>query len=205
MDTAVLVMLLVVAVLLGGSLIYLIYYLTVNVFNPEGRGAEKKTARILKNFGRIRGYKVLSDIDLSVDGKAAHIENMLIGYFGILLVSTCGARGEYYGTLDSATWPVTRKDGREKTIIPNPMLAQRQAIAVLRALFAKNNVYKVAIDGVVYLTSRSNKTVICISNNSEILRPGKLSGYLSKDKYQNDAGHDVGKIAELIRQNALNK
>lgn len=198
MNVTFLVILIVAAVLLTGSVVALFHMFSVNVLNPEGKGAAKKTTRILKKFGLIRGFKVLSDLHLEFEGKSAYIENMLVGYFGILLVSTCGARGEYYGTLESERWTVTRKEGREKSVLANPVLEQKKAVTLLRSLFAKNGIYKVGIDTVVYMTSRASKTAVYITHGDEILKPGKLSGFLGRTKFESDAGHDVARIAELI-------
>lgn len=210
MDSGYLATVTILSALIAVSVGYLIYHLKINVLNSTGKGAEKKTAAILSKFGRIRGFKILSDITLEVDGKTAHIENMLIGYFGILLVTTCGRRGEYYGTLDGETWTVTDGEaeniGTQKTVLPNPFPEQQRAIAMLRTVFSRGGVYNVPIEGVVYLSSRAKKTRLFITNAGEILLAGKLTPYLNKTKFEKDTGLDVGKLAELVAQgNASSK
>lgn len=184
--------------LLVFSLISLLLYLKRNVLNPQGKGCEKNTAGILRKFGAIRDYKVLSDLTISVDGQTAYFENLLIGFFGILIVTTCGQRGEYYGSLTEERWTISSNDGADKQTIPNPFLQQNQAIALLRTLLAKNNIYKVQIENIVYISSRSGKTGIFISHDEEIVRPGQLGKYLARSKFEQDAGIDVAKLSELL-------
>lgn len=184
------------------GLLFLWRYLRKNVLNPLGKGAEKQTTGILKKFASVRGFKVLQNLVLQVDGKCAHIENLLIGYFGLLLVNTCGARGIYFGALDSADWNIAIDDDKQRERIPNPFLEQEQATILMRSLFSRNNIYSVPVEGVVYMTSRSNKLEVHISNNGEILLPGQLKSYLGKSHFERDTGLDVDKIADLLLQNS---
>lgn len=184
----------------GGTIAYVLYYLRESVWNPAGKGAEKRTSGTLKNFALVRRFKVLSGRTLHVKGEDYPIENMMIGYFGILLVTTCGARGEYYGTLDGDNWSVTLND--KKTTFPNPFKEQEKLIAAMRTLFSANNVYKVPIENLVVLSNRSNKTALYITNSGEILLPRKLKGYLQKSKFEKDAGIDIEQVAALLEQNS---
>lgn len=205
MDTGYVATVSIMALLIAISVGYLIYHLRVNVLNAAGKGAEKKTAAVLRKFGVIRGFKVLSGIDLNVDGKTAHIENMLIGYFGVLLVHTCGQRGEFYGTLEGGQWTITDGDSEgvttKKTTIPNPLLEQQRAMGMLRTLFSRAEIYNVPIENVVFFTSKSKKTRLFITHSGEILLPGKLAPYLNKTRFEKDAGLDVGKLADVVNRN----
>lgn len=187
-----------VVVMLAVSVALLGRYLSVNVLNPSGKGAHRKTTRILNKFGLIRGFKTLSDIPLTLDDKTAYIENILVGYFGILLVHTCGARGEYYGTVDGESWILSQEEGRNRTNFPNPLLEQQKTVALLRALFAKHKLYNIPIEHIVYITSRAKKTGVFITHSGEILMPGKLSSYLAKTKFEKDTGLDVQTVVDVV-------
>lgn len=181
------------------SLLYLGFYLlTIYVLNPSGKGAHKKTTRTLKKYGLIRGFKVLSDVRFTYKGKEHRIENILIGYFGVLIVHTLGGRGEYYGQLDGKEW--SRNLDNKKDVFPNPVIAQDEAVAAMRAIFSKSKIFNVPIEPLVVLTNRSNKTKLYITNGNRILLPGKLKPYLDKTKFEKDAGVDVAKIADAIKQ-----
>lgn len=172
------------------------YYLKVNFLNPSGKGAEKAIARQLSKFAVLRGFKVKSHVRFSYRGDVYYVENMLIGYFGILFVHTLGGTGEYYGKMEGKTW--SRVFRQQKYTFPNPLAEQQKAMAALRAVLSKNRIFNIPMDGIAVLTSRSNKTALHITNGGEILLPGKLKGYLDKTKFEKDAGVDVMRIVKLL-------
>lgn len=176
-----------------------LYLLSINVFNPNGKGAHRKTTRILSKFGAIRRFRVLSNVGYTYKNKVYTVENMLIGYFGILFVHTLGGRGEYYGQIDGKTWQ--RVLDEKKTTFPNPYLEQQEAIAALRAIFSQNKVFNIPMENIIYLTNRSKKTKLFITNDSQIFLPKKLAPYLDKTKFDKDIGLDINKLVELIETN----
>lgn len=158
----------------------------------------QKTASILRRFGKIRDFQVISDITVSDGEKSAHIDDILIGYFGILLVTTCSQRGDYYGTLQDENWVISPPEGRggSRKAIPNPLRQQQQATQVIRSILAQNKQYKVMIDSVVYMSDK--KITVFVKNDEKIIPFGKLSAYLKKTKFESDAGIDVAKLAALL-------
>lgn len=187
--------------ILLGSVAYGIYYLSVNKLNPQGNGAENKTTHILTKFGLIRGFKVLSEVKFQYKGQTYFIENMLIGFFGILIVHTLGARGEYYGQIDGKEWQLVLED--KKQSFPNPVLEQQKAISALRAIFSQNKAFNIPIENIVVLTSKAKKTGLFITNDNIIFLPGQLKPYLHKTKFEKDADIDVDQLAEIIEANRI--
>lgn len=177
-------------------LLVLYSYLKQEVFNPSEKSSARAARGVLSRFGVPRGYKVLSDIRLENNGDEVVIENMLIGYFGILLVRTLGTRGEYYGTLDADNWSTIVKE--KKTVYENPVKHLAREEAVLRAVFSKNKIYNIPIEKIVYISSKSNKNAVYITYSDEILLGGKLGAYLDKSKFEKDTGLDIKKISEVI-------
>lgn len=171
-------------------------YLRQEVFDTSGKAASKATRGILSRFGVPRGFKVLSDVTLDNSGEKITIENMLIGYFGVLLIRTLGARGEYYGTLDSESWTLVTKD--KKLPLENPVKLLSREEAALRAVFSKGKAYNIPIERIVYISNKSSKTAVYVTHNGEILLGGKLSGYLEKTKFEKDTGLEVKKIADIV-------
>ena len=187
-----------IPVLIAGIIALLYYFLHVR--NTEGAGAVERTTRLLRRFAVMRRYQVLSNVCFTYKGRDYKIENMLIGYFGILLVHTLGGRGSYYGQMDGDQWQrVLEKD---KNVFPNPIKQQEEAIMALRGIFAQNKVYNVPVERIVVLTDTSKKTMMYISHGGQILMPGKLKGMLNKSKYENDAGVDVARVAQVITENS---
>ncbi|MDL2232986.1 NERD domain-containing protein [Ruminococcaceae bacterium OttesenSCG-928-L11] len=196
MGTMELILIIVMAVLFFGALGFGLYLLSINVLNPDGKGASKKTTRVLSKFALIRGFKVLTNVRFEHKGRAFHIENMLIGYFGILLVHTLGGRGEYYGQMDSKSWQLVRDE--KKQVFPNPYLEQEDAMAALRSVFSQHKVFNVPMENLIVLTNKSRKTALFITNDNKIFFPGKLKPYLDKTKFEKDAGIDIQKVTQII-------
>lgn len=168
------------------------FYLNREVLNPKGIGAYKITSRILRRFGLIRGFKVLTNIKVG----GVVIENMLIGYFGILIVRTLGAKAEFYGTLDGDSWSLVI--GGKKETVDNPVKQLQAEAAALRGFFSGKKVYNIPVETVVYLPSKSSKFALYITNNGEILTAGKLSAYLNTTKFEKDTGLDINKITGAL-------
>lgn len=171
-------------------------YLRQEIVNKNAKAAARSTRGVLSRFALPRGFKVLSGMTLKNGDSEITIENMLIGYFGILLVHTLGARGEYYGTLDSENWTLIANN--KKQILENPVKQLECEVAALRAVFAKNKVYNIPIERVVYVSNKSNKTAVYVTHGGEILLGGKLPRYLEKSKFEKDTGLDVKKIANVV-------
>jgi len=181
------------AVCLLIAALLLLAYFRREMVDTRGKSAPKATARILSQFAFLRRFKVLSNANLG-DGLVA--ENMLIGYFGILLIQTLGAKGDYYGTLSGEQWSVVLND--KKTQFQNPVLQmQRQSVA-LRTLLSQKKLYNIPIECIAYISNKSSKTTVSITNNGEILMPGKLPGYLDKTKFEKDLGLDIDQIVKAI-------
>ena len=189
-------LIIVIALVALVALVITCAYLAREFINPKGKNAYKKTAGILARFALPRGFKVLKNVQIGTNDKSIIAENILIGYFGILIVRTLGAKGSYYGTLESDKWSIVRDE--KKAYLPNAVLQLKQDEAAVRAVFANKNIYNIPIEYVVYMTNKSNKTQLHITNSGEILTPGKLGGYLNKTKFEKDAGIDVKKIASVL-------
>ena len=56
-----------------------------------------KTKSILKRYSLLREYKVLSNVKVNVDGKEHILDELMIGHFGILVLTTFKDKGELFG------------------------------------------------------------------------------------------------------------
>ena len=171
-------------------------YLVCEVWDSEGKNAAGKTRSILKRYAMLRNFKVLSNLQFETERGTIEVENVLIGFFGILIVHTCGMRGEYYKDATGEKWTVV--SGVFRKSIENPHLQQQKAIAAMREIFAKNKIYKIPFEKVVFISSRSKKTAILIPASDELVLPGRLSSYLDKERFDNDANVDVEQLAGIL-------
>ena len=170
-------------------------YLHRNVFNSEGKGAERQTGRILRRFALIRRLHVLECLELEQKDKKLVVGHLLIGSFGILLVDTMGARGEYYGQPDESNWALLC-NGR-RIVIKNPLRSQQEVMQSIRKQLAANNIYKVPMEQILYFTSASKKNQIYV-NDERLIRRGKLGSYLERNWFEQDNGINPDQIAEIL-------
>lgn len=168
--------------------------------------AQKHTASILKRFALTRGFRVLSGLELNVDGKTCPTENILIGYFGILVVKTLGERGEYFGETNDRSWTLiqgrTEDSPGEKIVIPNPLAQMQRTTVAIRTLLVKNGMAKVPVESVVYIADKSKNTFVYVKHDDNIQLPGKLPRYLNREKFEVDTGLDIQKVEQLLTANA---
>lgn len=169
-------------------------------------GVLRSTTKTLSRYAGLRKYKTLSDLYVAHDGKTVYLENMLVGPFGILLLTTFESSGSYYGTVDAATW--LRKDSDQSTRgtnIPNPLKEQEEAMLLLRSLFSKNKIYNVPIENHLCFPAQSKNVNVYVTNSGEILMPGKLGALLQRERFEYDNGVDAAQICELILRHQTDK
>lgn len=201
MDFATLLLTLILFVFSFGSFYILYRYLRVNRFNPRGKGAEKHTRKVMQRYAVLHNYRTLSDLTFSLEGELIPVENVLVGYFGVLLVNTCGARGGYYGKVEDPEWiflPEDDVEAGERESMPNPLYELNKAIRALRMEFADKKIYKVGIERAVVISNTSKKTAVYVTQEDLVFRKKELKGYLNRVKFDQDAGVAVDKVADAI-------
>ena len=163
--------------------------------SPKGQKA--KVTRILKQYSGIRSYKVISDITLKDGNKSVHVDNILVGFFGIILINSQVERdADYYGDEKDEQWSVVKKD--VKTRFRNPLIDGASAMEIIRKDFAKKNIYRIQMEQLVVFTASFNKTGLYIKDTLPIVNVRKLHSFLSKTRFDKDNNVDVEQITEII-------
>ncbi|MBC8571379.1 nuclease-related domain-containing protein [Zongyangia hominis] len=165
----------------------------------KGKYNQKKAFSILRRYASVRNFKVLQNVTVEINGRSAHIDLMLVGFFGILFFEVEDFEGEYYGNLKDETWAYVSKDLR-KTRIPNAVVKLERDIDVIRTIFAANDVYKVQMEPMVLLSPFKKRTEIYLSESIPYLRVNELRKHLDKVKYDKDNNVDVPRVVSLIEQ-----
>lgn len=187
------------AVVIIPGVILLAYYFSV-VKSKKPGWYHKKIHGILVRYGVIRNYKILQDVNLEINGKKAHFDHMLIGFFGILVVTPLDRRGSYYGEARSQTWAFD--DGKFKNPMPNLAAEYENSTALLRSLFSQHGIYKIGMEQVFVLEANEKKSASYLGGDITVLRINKLGSYLEKTKFDQDKDVDVETITKLISENA---
>ena len=158
-----------------------------------------KVGGILRRFASIRQFKVLSDLNLEADGKKAHFDYALIGFYGISFVTCLGQSAAYYGQERDAKWSYVVGDNK-KTYFPNPVLAGEKAIDAVRTIFSQNKVYNIQMEHLVVFAGARKKTEVFVKTTDPALKRGDLKKLLGKVKYEKDNNVDVAQLAALLEK-----
>jgi len=173
-------------------------YFAREKWNREGKGAEAKACSILKRYASLRNFKVLTGLRFETSSGHVEVQAALVGFFGVLILHTCGMRGEYYSDPTGKKWTIVYPDSRES--FENPFLVQQRAVSAMREIFAKNKAYKIPIERATYISNRSKQTAVFFSTKEALIMPGRLRSYLDKEKFEQDANVDVAQIVSILEQ-----
>ena len=184
-------------------ILILIRLLLVRNDRKKGVDGTKKVSRILKRFAGIRSFKVLNDLTLKTAKKNVHIDHILIGFFGIMVVNTQNLPGSIYGDGRGKNWThVVTKNGREtKTSFPNPLLENQQAVDAVREVLSTNGVYKVNIESWVVFTRK--KASLNLPKGLSVLGIKDFKKLLKKSRYSADGNVNVPQVASLLSANRV--
>ena len=165
-------------------------------------GARTKGTRLTKILGRyarIRSYKVLENVKLEYRGKIVTIDNILIGFFGMMVLTNMHERGEYYGDAKDAQWVQSLDGGKMR--IPNPVLKNITNVEALRAMFGKYDMYNLNIEDYVVFTAHHKGVQLFISHAPNVMSLKKFKRMLYSTKYEEDKDYDVEKMYQIILDN----
>lgn len=168
--------------------------------SPDAR--KKKVASTLKGYAGIRNYKVLNNVVLKQGSQELVADHILVGFFGLLIVSDLVLDGDYYGELNDATWvcntPVKEKEvSRRIGTVANPMEHNRQCLEAVRTLFAHNGIYNLQMDSLV-VVAWPKPTMVITGSKDKVVNLKGLRSFLGKDRFSRDNGLDVDKLTALL-------
>lgn len=179
----------------------LILWLIRRSTNPKA--CRKKVTGILKRFAGIRQFKVLTDLNLEFNGKKAHFDEVLIGFYGISFITCLNESASYYGQEKDQKWSCVKSDN-QRAYLPNPVIAGVEGIDVVRRIFSSNQVYNIQMEHLIVFTGSGKKTEIFVKTSSPAVKRKDLAKLLGKVRYQKDNSVDVAQLAALLEQYAEN-
>lgn len=192
------IMWLVVALIALGLIGMAAYFINIAAMRRRGVLGRRRTAAKLRKYAAITGYKTLNDITLELEGQRCHIDHLLIGLFGVMLLKTMERSGDYYGDARGANWSVA-SDQYSKQSVPNPLLQMAEQEAFLRRIFAKREIYRVTVYQTVVFERIGRKHGINISGRPDnLVRRRELTGYLNKAKFDKDTGIDIERVYQTL-------
>ncbi|MBQ2756142.1 MAG: NERD domain-containing protein [Oscillospiraceae bacterium] len=170
----------------------------------KGIYGRKKVYSILKRFASFRNYKVVSDVTIKNGNKSAYYENILVSYYGLMIVKTVNDKSDYYGSTYDKQWAkVTgnvEKGKYKKEYVPNMITEIEDSVNFLREEFTRKKVYGIKMDSVIVLTRRKKggMSQMYVSGYSDFKNIGGFKSLLRAAKYEKDNNVDVDAVVELI-------
>lgn len=190
-----------ITVLLAVLGIILILIVCFSLIKKKQSG-QKKLASLLGGFASIRSFKVINNIDLPLkNGAYTHIDHILIGFFGVMVLENCELGGIIYGDTRDKEWVsvITKDNIDKKARFKNPLNENQEHIEALRGIFQKENIYKISIES--YGVFTNPKAQLSVSPNLPVMDLKTFKKLLKKDKYSETGPIDVETVYNAIIKN----
>ena len=164
----------------------------------KGVFGKNKLRSVLRRFSAIRNFKVLSGVTLRLGNRTAYIENILVSFYGLLLVNTVNDKCEYYGERRDMKWTRVGENSREQ--IPNLIREGEDAMSLLREILGRSGIYNMQIEQYLVTTRRlkGGATQMFVSGCPEIMRLSQFKKQIHKVKYEKDNDVDVDAVIAAI-------
>jgi len=173
-----------------------------NIRNKHSERTKREISRTLRSMAPLREWKVLENVTVAGrGGKEYTADHLVIGPFGVLVLTDIHRRGGYYGELRDEEWVLsTGGEDQVETLrerVPSPVKNNEGFISAFRAILTAGEVYSVPVEGLCPIT-QSRVEVYVTGAQAQVADSGKLREVLSRQKYQKDNGVDVEKVAALL-------
>lgn len=170
----------------------------MSLFQNKSSGHRKVTST-LKKYAFLRSYKVLSDYKFNYKGKIITIDNILIGFFGIMIVTDINVAGEVYIEEGRNTeW--LNIENSKKTKFGNPLTESLDYINAIKVMLREQKVANTMVENLIVFTDK--KVELYKPNKLPIIKITELSKYIHQSKYDKDNEYDVEQIVEILNKNS---
>jgi Nuclease-related domain len=119
-----------------------------------GVEGEQKTTNLLNALPK--QYKVLGDMNVTVNGRSSQLDHVVIGPAGVFVIETKNVSGKIVGKLDDTNWSQQKVDYKGKTYtktLYNPIKQVSTHVDRVSALLNKANM-NVPVKGIVYFSHK---------------------------------------------------
>lgn len=167
--------------------------------NKNTKSGHKKVISTLKKYSFLRSYKVLSDVEFDYKGETITIDNILIGFFGIIVITDLNYSGEVYiEKSDKSDWLNILNN--QKTKFQNPIAYSNKQMNALKIILREEKIGKVPVENLVVFTDKLLE--IYKPNDLPIISIQDLSKYLHQPKYDKDNECDVPAILTALNKHS---
>lgn len=170
-------------------------------FFKNKNSGHKKVTNLLKKYAFLRSFKVLIDYKFEHKGKIVQIDNILVGFFGVIVVTDLNYSGEVYIEADKNSEWLNIKDNK-KTRFENSLNQNIEYCNSIKMMLRKEKILNVQIESLVVFTD--NQVELYKPNKTPIILLKDLSKLLHLAKYEIDNEYDVDEIVEILNKNSRN-
>lgn len=169
----------------------------------KGIDGTLRVRSILRRFAGIRSFKVLSGLTFSQKNRTVCVDHILIGFFGIMLITVKNAKGTVYGSGRDKNWVrvITKHEQEKRGTFANPVFQNQSAVEAVREILASQNIYKIPIEN--YIVFANKKAVLNTERGLPVLTIRDFKKLLKKEKYSADGDVDVAKISDVLTNAAV--
>ena len=167
----------------------------------HGEVTKKKASRVLNNYGKLRGWKVIDNAILGEGNDAVTVDHVVVAPFGILVCCDLFQHGKFYGELNEHEWILAKGEEADevKTRIPSPYYRAIAGMEQLRAMFGKAKIYNVSIEVLVPKTQKQSSFVT--GSSDYLFNLKELKAQIARVKYEKDNKTNIEAIVSLINEN----
>ncbi len=166
----------------------------MNFFQNKNKGHNKVTS-ILKKFAFLRSFKVLTDYQFEYKGENIKIDNILVGFFGIIILTDLDYAGEIYIESEKSTeW--LNINNSKKLKFSSPLNQSTNYENAIKTILRQEKILNVQIENLIVFTN--NNIELYKPNKSPVIIMKDLSKLLHLPKYEIDNEYDVEKIVEIL-------
>lgn len=202
-----------IGVALLGFAAYLYYRKTQRGGGDLGSKGKRKVGSLLRSVAGIRGFKVLDNVTLpsAAGSGSVTIDHLMVGIFGILLVTDLTLEGDYYGTLEEANWSCTTKGDPDSSVaakrigtVPNPLRHSESFQEAARRILSKEGIYNMKMESMA-VASSAGAFFYITGGKGRVTPINKLRSQLQATRFDTDNGVDIGKITAIFSQANMNR
>lgn len=175
--------------------------LRVRYIHKHGEVTKKRASKVFKNYGKLRGWKVIDNVILGEGDRAVTVDHLVVAPFGILVCCDLYQHGKFYGELNEREWILAKGEESEevKTRILSPYYTAIAGVEQLRTMLAKAKIYSTSVEVIV---PKTQKQSTFITGSLEYLFNLKeLKRELTRVKYDKNNNTDINRIVALINEN----
>ena len=172
------------------------YCIVRTVEMRRGTFYHRRIGRYLRRWCGVRRYRLLENVTLLANGARVKTDFIIVGIFGIVFLNVFPKDADIYGNEGDSVW-MAKRSQTEKVNFANPIEQCDEAIAAVRAAFARAKVYNVQMEQFYVFPCRRFKCFV--ADKYPVLTPKKFRAVLTRDKYHEEKKVDMNKLAELIR------